>query len=272
MPTGRLKSSRRPGNLLNAEYPAAVVAGNVETSSRVADLCLKAFGRALGQGTMNNFTLGNGDFTYYETLGGGQGAGPEADGPGAVHVAMSNTLNTPIEALEIEFPVRATEYSVRRESGGPGKHHGGDGLSGNSKRSIRWISPCSPNVVIISHRAARVADPGATGNNLRLPKRRSKRTGTARLEIDRSSRPRRQTPDRDAGRRRLRGSGQLVLILGVDVGGTFTDAVLIDGGRVFSGKAPTTPDDQSEGVIEAIATCWALRAICPSTSISSTME
>jgi N-methylhydantoinase B len=116
------------GSLLNARAPAAVVAGNVETSSRVADLVLAAFGRALGQGTMNNLTLGNDDFTYYETLGGGQGACADADGPSAVHVAMSNTLNTPIEALEREFPLRAIEYSVRRGSGGVGGHRGGDGV------------------------------------------------------------------------------------------------------------------------------------------------
>jgi N-methylhydantoinase B len=116
------------GSLLNARPPAAVAAGNVETSSRVADLVLAAFGRALGQGTMNNFTLGNDDFTYYETLGGGQGACDDADGPSAVHVAMSNTLNTPIEALEREFPLRAIEYAVRRGSGGEGAHRGGDGV------------------------------------------------------------------------------------------------------------------------------------------------
>jgi N-methylhydantoinase B len=116
------------GSLLNARYPAAVVGGNVETSSRVADLVLAAFGRALGQGTMNNMTLGNDAFTYYETLGGGQGACPDADGPSAVHVAMSNTLNTPVEALELEFPVRAIEYSVRRGSGGEGRHRGGEGV------------------------------------------------------------------------------------------------------------------------------------------------
>jgi N-methylhydantoinase B len=116
------------GSLLNAKPPAAVAAGNVETSSRVADLVLAAFGHALGQGTMNNLTLGNDDFTYYETLGGGQGACKDADGPSAVHVAMSNTLNTPIEALEREFPLRAVEYSVRRGSGGAGTHRGGDGV------------------------------------------------------------------------------------------------------------------------------------------------
>jgi N-methylhydantoinase B len=77
---------------------------------------------------MNNLTLGNDDFTYYETIGGGQGACPDGDGPSAVHVAMSNTLNTPVEALELEFPLRAVEYAVRRGSGGEGEHSGGDGV------------------------------------------------------------------------------------------------------------------------------------------------
>ncbi len=116
------------GTVLNAHPGAAVVAGNVETSSRVADLVLAAFGRAQGQGTMNNLTLGNADFSYYETLGGGQGACADSDGPSAVHVAMSNTLNTPIEALEREFPLRVVEYALRRGSGGEGRHRGGDGL------------------------------------------------------------------------------------------------------------------------------------------------
>ncbi|MGA7704391.1 MAG: hydantoinase B/oxoprolinase family protein, partial [Solirubrobacteraceae bacterium] len=110
------------GSLLDAAPGAAVAAGNVETSSRVADLVLKAFGRALGQGTMNNLTLGNEDFAYYETLGGGQGACADADGPSAVHVAMSNTLNTPVEALERELPLRVTEYALRPGSGGAGAH------------------------------------------------------------------------------------------------------------------------------------------------------
>ena len=121
------------GCLLNARPPAAVAAGNVETSSRVADLVIAALGGARpvpaqGQGTMNNITLSGEGFTYYETLGGGQGACPDADGPSAIHVAMSNTLNTPIEALEVEFPLRVRELSVRRGSGGGGRHRGGDGL------------------------------------------------------------------------------------------------------------------------------------------------
>ena len=116
------------GSLLNARAPAAVVAGNVETSSRIADLVLEAFGRATGQGTMNNVTVGDDDFTYYETIGGGQGACPDADGPSGVHVAMSNTLNTPVEALELEFPLRITQYAIRRGSGGAGARRGGDGV------------------------------------------------------------------------------------------------------------------------------------------------
>jgi N-methylhydantoinase B len=116
------------GSVLNARPGAAVAAGNVETSSRVADLVLSAFGRAQGQGTMNNLTLGNAGFSYYETLGGGQGACATADGPSGVHVAMSNTLNTPIEALEREFPLRVIEYALRRGSGGEGRWRGGDGV------------------------------------------------------------------------------------------------------------------------------------------------
>jgi N-methylhydantoinase B len=121
------------GSVLNARAPAGVAAGNVETSSRVADVVLAALGEAAegpaqGQGTMNNVTLANEAFTYYETTGGGQGACATAPGPDAVHVAMSNTLNTPIEALETELPIRARELSVRRRSGGAGVHRGGDGV------------------------------------------------------------------------------------------------------------------------------------------------
>jgi N-methylhydantoinase B len=131
-----------PGSLLNARFPAAVVAGNVETSSRVADIVVAAFsqakrGPAQGQGTMNNLTLANDDFTYYETLAGGQGACPDADGPSAIHVAMSNTLNTPTEALETEFPLRVRELSLRRGSGGEGARRGGDGIV----REIEALAP-----------------------------------------------------------------------------------------------------------------------------------
>ena len=144
------------GSLLNARPPAAVVAGNVETSSRVADLVLAAFGRALGQGTMNNLTLGSDDFTYYETLGGGQGACADADGPSGVHVAMSNTLNTPVEALELEFPLRVTEYAIRRGSGGGGSHRGGDGV-------VRELEAQAAMTYSILSERRRHAPPGAAG-------------------------------------------------------------------------------------------------------------
>ena len=130
------------GCLLNAEFPAAVAAGNVETSSRVADLVLAALAGACpapaqGQGTMNNLTLANDEFTYYETIGGGQGACPGGDGPSAVHVTMSNTLNTPVEALETEFPLRVRELSLRRGSGGEGTWRGGEGIA----REIEALAP-----------------------------------------------------------------------------------------------------------------------------------
>jgi N-methylhydantoinase B len=154
------------GCILNARSPAAVVAGNVETSSRVADLVLAAFGRALGQGTMNNVTLGNDDFTYYETLGGGQGACANADGPSGVHVAMSNTLNTPVEALELEFPLRVAGYAIRRGSGGAGRHRGGDGVI----RELEALAPMDFSLLSERRRhappGAHGGEPGAKGRNL----------------------------------------------------------------------------------------------------------
>ncbi len=154
------------GCLLNARPPAAVVGGNVETSSRVADVVLRAFGRALGQGTMNNMTLGSEEIVYYETIGGGQGACPDAPGPSGVHVAMSNTLNTPIEALELEFPLRMIEYSLRRGSGGYGAFVGGDGVI----RELEALAPLRYSLITERRRyAPSGADgglPGQPGRNL----------------------------------------------------------------------------------------------------------
>ncbi|HWO15269.1 MAG TPA: hydantoinase B/oxoprolinase family protein [Solirubrobacterales bacterium] len=153
------------GCLLNAHPGAAVAAGNVETSSRVADLVISALGCALpapaqGQGTMNNLTLAGEGFTYYETLGGGQGACPDADGPSAIHVAMSNTLNTPIEALETEFPLRVRELSVRRGSGGDGRQNGGDGIV----RDIEALAPMRFTLITERRRhPPRGRDGGADG-------------------------------------------------------------------------------------------------------------
>jgi len=152
------------GSLLNARSPAAVVAGNVETSSRVADLVLAAFGRALGQGTMNNVTLGDERFTYYETIAGGQGACPDADGPSGVHVAMTNTLNTPVEALELEFPLRVAEYALRRGSGGGGRFRGGDGV-------VRELEALAPMTFSLLTERRRHATPGAGGGEPGAPGR-----------------------------------------------------------------------------------------------------
>jgi N-methylhydantoinase B len=129
------------GSVVNARLPAAVAAGNVETSQRIVDVLLRALARALpgvipaaSQGTMNNISFGGIDprtgepFAYYETIAGGMGAGPRGDGISAVHTHMTNSLNTPIEALESIYPVRVRRYSIRRNSGGKGKHRGGDGV------------------------------------------------------------------------------------------------------------------------------------------------
>jgi N-methylhydantoinase B len=153
------------GSLLNAKSPAAVAAGNVETSSRVADVVLRAFGCALGQGTMNNLTLGSDEVVYYETIGGGQGACADADGPSGVHVAMSNTLNTPIEALELEFPLRMTAYQLRRGSGGRGTYTGGDGVI----RELEALAPLSYSLITERRRHAPLGaaggEPGVRGRN-----------------------------------------------------------------------------------------------------------
>jgi len=136
------------GCLVNARPPAAVAAGNVETSSRIVDVVMRAFGEAIdvpaqGQGTMNNLTLGNNRFTYYETIGGGQGACPNADGPSGVHVAMSNTLSTPVEALELQYPLRVERYALRLGSGGAGRHRGGDGVV----RELRMLEDCRLSII-----------------------------------------------------------------------------------------------------------------------------
>ena len=159
------------GSLLNARPPAAVVAGNVETSSRVADLVLAAFAGAAevpaqGQGTMNNLTLAGQSWTYYETVGGGQGACPGADGPSAIHVAMSNTLNTPVEVLENEYPVRVNELAVRRGSGGDGARRGGDGIV----RELEALEPMRFSLITerraVAPRGRDGGGDGAPGRNL----------------------------------------------------------------------------------------------------------
>jgi N-methylhydantoinase B len=147
-----------PGCLVNAQAPAAVVAGNTETSSRITDVVFAAFGdRAQGQGTMNNVALGNDGFTYYETIGGGQGACADADGPSGVHVAMSNTLITPVEALELSYPLRVERWHLREGSGGAGTQRGGDGIV----RELRVLEDC--RLSVLAERRARAPHGSAGG-------------------------------------------------------------------------------------------------------------
>jgi N-methylhydantoinase B len=159
------------GSLVNARAPAAVAAGNVETSSRIVDVVFAALGRALpvpaaGQGTMNNVTLGNDRFTYYETIGGGQGACPGADGPSGIHVAMSNTLSTPAEALELGYPLRVERHELRLGSGGDGRRRGGNGVV----RELRVLEAC--RLSLLTERRGHAppgrggGEPGRPGRNL----------------------------------------------------------------------------------------------------------
>ena len=143
------------GCLVNARPPAAVVAGNTETASRIVDVVFAALGElvpvpAQGQGTMNNLAFGSDRFTYYETVGGGQGACPGANGPSGVHVAMSNTLATPAEAIELEYPLRVERWELRRGSGGDGAHRGGDGVV----RELRVLEDCRLSVLAERRRHA----------------------------------------------------------------------------------------------------------------------
>ena len=157
---------------INAAWPAAVAAGNVEMSQRVADTILAALGgagvdvAAQGQGTMNNVTFGGAGWTFYETLGGGQGASSAGPGPSAVHVGMSNTLNTPIESLERTTPLRIERYALRDGSGGAGAQRGGDGVV----RAYRVTSPCTVTLLTERRRHAprgvRGGGEGAAGRNL----------------------------------------------------------------------------------------------------------
>jgi N-methylhydantoinase B len=172
------------GSLVNARPPAAVAAGNVETSSRIVDAVFAAFGRAIpvpaqGQGTMNNLTLGNDRFTYYETVGGGQGACPGADGPSGVHVAMSNTLSTPAEALELGYPLRVDRHALRLGSGGAGIHRGGDGVV----RELRVLEAC--RLSLVSERRRR-APQGVAGGEPGLPGRDSVNGEALRAKATRS--------------------------------------------------------------------------------------
>jgi len=169
----------RKGTILDAVFPAGVSAGNVETSQRVVDVVLGALAPAMpekipaaSQGTMNNIAIGGINrrtgkaFAYYETLAGGTGASSAGNGESAVHTHMTNTLNTPIEALEYSYPFLVTEYSIRRGTGGRGRYRGGDGLV----REIQMLSPA--DVTVLSERRKQQpyglfgGKPGCAGKNI----------------------------------------------------------------------------------------------------------
>ena len=154
------------GSMLNPRFPAAVVAGNVETSQCVTDALFGALGvMAAAQGTMNNFTFGDEDYQYYETVCGGSGAGPDFDGTDAVQTHMTNSRLTDPEVLEWRFPVILESFSIRHGSGGQGRHRGGDG----AVRRIRFLEPMTA-AVLSEHRKVPPhgldgGEPGAVGRN-----------------------------------------------------------------------------------------------------------
>lgn len=155
-----------PGSLVDALEPAAVAAGNVETSQRITDVVFAALAQAMPEripassaGTMNNVLVGRGGddpFAYYETIAGGAGGGPSRPGATAIQTHMTNTLNTPVEALEHAYPMRMVEYAIREGSGGEGRHRGGDGVV----RHYEFLSPAT--VTVVTERRRR-GPPGAAG-------------------------------------------------------------------------------------------------------------
>jgi N-methylhydantoinase B len=157
-----IKVITKKGTIVDANFPAAVAGGNVETSQRIVDVILGALSKAIpdkvpaaSQGTMNNISIGGIDertslpFAYYETIGGGMGASKDMHGESAVHSHMTNTLNTPVEALEFSYPFMVMEYSIRKNSGGRGKFSGGDGIV----REIKLLSDAE--VTVLSERRKR---------------------------------------------------------------------------------------------------------------------
>lgn len=163
----------KPGTIVSATYPSAVAAGNVETSQRIVDTLLGALSQAFPDlipsascGTMNNIAIGNEKFAYYETIGGGMGGRPGKEGLSGVHTHMTNTLNTPVEALEHDYPIRIERYAIRENSGGKGKYRGGNGLI----REYTFLEACT--VTILSERRKTSpyglfgGEPGKKGENL----------------------------------------------------------------------------------------------------------
>lgn len=197
-----IKLKTRTGTVVDSKYPAPVAGGNVETSQRIVDVLLGALAKALpqwipaaSQGTMNNVALGGKGFTYYETLAGGMGGRPTAPGEDAIHTHMTNTLNTPMEALESELPLQITAYRIRRNSGGGGRHRGGHGLV----REYRFLTDTQLSLLTERRRFApyglKGGKPGKKGRNVLI--RRGKKItlpGKVELRVEKDDRLRIETP------------------------------------------------------------------------------
>jgi N-methylhydantoinase B len=194
------------GSIVDARFPAAVAGGNVETSQRIVDVLLRALARAApdripaaSAGSMNNVALGGavGDrpFAYYETVAGGAGAGPHGPGTSAVHTHMTNTMNTPIEALEAYYPLLVRRYAVRRGSGGRGRYAGGDGVV----REIEFLAPAELTLLAERRRVPpwglRGGAPGATGRDWMVRGGRAQRVpAKTTLAVEPGDRVRVETP------------------------------------------------------------------------------
>ena len=190
------------GSLVDATPPAAVAAGNVETSQRIADTVLGALAQAApdrvpaaGQGTMNNVLIGNDDFAYYETVAGGQGGRPGSAGQSGIHTGMTNTKNTPIESLETHYPFEVRTYRLRSGSGGRGRFPGGDGI----EREIEFLIPATLSLMGERRRlhpwGLEGGEPGACGEDWLLTSAGSERLpGKCTVEVSKGDRLRVLTP------------------------------------------------------------------------------
>ncbi|MEJ2031814.1 MAG: hydantoinase B/oxoprolinase family protein, partial [Deltaproteobacteria bacterium] len=184
----------RPGTIVNALPPAPVAAGNVETSQRLVDVLFGALAQAAPDlipaascGSMNNVAIGapDGSFTYYETIGGGMGARPDRDGLSGIHTHMTNTMNTPVEALEHAYPFQVVRYGLRENSGGKGRFRGGDGII----RAYRFLAPAHVSLLTERRRLPPYGlaggDPGRPGaNELVRGGRRKRLKGKVDFEVE----------------------------------------------------------------------------------------
>ncbi len=179
-----------PDSIVNASKPRGLAGGNVETSQRIVDVLLGAFAKALpgkipaaSQGTMNNISFGGTGFAYYETIGGGAGAGPFFKGESAVHSHMTNSLNTPIEALEIDYPIEIENYSLRKNSGGRGKFSGGEGLT----RTYKFLQEAHLSILSERRRTRPYGldggEAGQPGENILLRSSGKKGAGTRKIKL-----------------------------------------------------------------------------------------